>query len=303
MEPWRAPYARSLWHLPFPAGDLDDLTVGPLRLRCLEDGRAYGVVYDDGDSLRLDLRYDAAAPAHEAIVTEQVGHLDQLCHVTGVLETGDSAEPLAIDCFAVRDRSWYVRRDQRSMRAGYTYGAVDADEHFLVFSRPSPDDDERYDVHGGYLVRHGRAGRHHERHPVDGQPPARPPRRGRGARRRRRRSRAHRPRHRDRVAGERLDARHVRVDEHRRLGHRRTAGSRRGPRRLVARSTRVPARPKETDVTSIPIAAKEITPAWLSEVLGAEVAAVEVEDLGTGLGLLGEVARLRHHVRRAGYRT
>ena len=117
---------------------------------------AYGVVYDDGDSLRLDLRYDAAAPADEAIVTEQVGHLDQLCHVTGLLETGDGAQRVAIDCFAVRDRSWYVPRDQRSMRAGYTYGAVDADEHFLVFSRPSPGDDERYDVHGGYLVRHGR---------------------------------------------------------------------------------------------------------------------------------------------------
>ena len=40
------------------------------------------------------------------------------------------------------------------------------------------------------------------------------------------------------------------------------------------------------------MAAKEITPAWLSDVLGADVAAVEVEDLGTGLGLLGEVARL-----------
>jgi hypothetical protein len=153
VEPWRAPYARSLWHVPFPAGDLDDLEVGPLHLRCLEPGTSYSVTYDDGDSLRLDLRYDAAMEPHAAIVTDEVGHLDQLCHVTGTATF--AGDEVAIDAHAMRDRSWYVRRDQRSMRAGYTYGAVDGDEQFLVFSRPADGETEEYAVHGGYLVRDG----------------------------------------------------------------------------------------------------------------------------------------------------
>jgi hypothetical protein len=153
VEPWRSPYARSLWHLPHPTeGDLDDLAVGPLRLRCLEPGSSYSIAYDDGDALQLDLRYDAAMALHEAMVSEQAGHLDQLCHVTGTVVVG--GHELAVDSLSVRDRSWYVRQDRRSMRAGYTYGAVDAGEHFLVFSRPAGDGEE-YAVHGGYLVRDG----------------------------------------------------------------------------------------------------------------------------------------------------
>jgi hypothetical protein len=74
--------------------------------------------------------------------------------ITGALTVG--GEPLVVDCLAVRDRSWYVRDDLRSMRSGYTYGAVDGNEHFLAYSRPAEGHDvDGGDVFGGYLVRGG----------------------------------------------------------------------------------------------------------------------------------------------------
>jgi hypothetical protein len=152
VEPWAAPYARSLWHLPLPAGDLDDTEVGPLRLRCLDPLTAYELRYDDG-VLALDLDYRAVTSPHVVAADPAVGHFDQLCHVTGRLRAG--GHTVDVDVHALRDRSWYVRDDRRTLRSGYTYGAADADHHFLAYSRPSGPDADECDVNGGYLVRDG----------------------------------------------------------------------------------------------------------------------------------------------------
>jgi hypothetical protein len=158
VEPWRSPYARQQWHLPMPDGDLDDAEVGMLRIRCEEPLQSYRLAYADGDTFSLDLRYDAVMAPNNVGASETFGHFDQLCHVAGALELG--GESIPVDCHAVRDRSWYVRDDLRSMRSGYTYGAVDPTEHFLAFSRPGPDGDgDTCAIFGGYLVRDGeRAG-------------------------------------------------------------------------------------------------------------------------------------------------
>ena len=154
VEPWRSPYSRGQWHLPMPKADLDDLEVGMLGIRCVEPLTSYRLTYDDGDVLTLDLRVDAAMAPHNVGATDAFGHFDQLCHVTGPVRV--KGEELAVDCLAVRDRSWYVRDDLRSMRSGYTYGAVDASEHFLAYSRPAEGDDvDGGNVFGGYLVRDG----------------------------------------------------------------------------------------------------------------------------------------------------
>lgn len=152
VEPWAAPYSRSLWHLPMPATDLDDMTLGHLHLRRLDPLRRFQVNYHDGQSLALDLTYEAVMEPHVVVARPELGHLDQLCRVTGGVTLGPRS--VDIDVLAVRDRSWYVRDDLRSSRAGYTYGAVDADEHFLAFSRP----DEDGTINGGYLVRDGKKG-------------------------------------------------------------------------------------------------------------------------------------------------
>jgi hypothetical protein len=151
-EPWRVPYHRSQWHIPFPAADLDDLEVGGLRLRCREPLRSYELSYADGDAFAFDLRVDGVMEPHVALAERSAGHFDQLCRVTGSLNAAGEVVP--VDCLAIRDRSWYVRDDAKSMRAGYLYGAVDEDDHFLAFTRPAADE-ETSPVIGGYLVRDG----------------------------------------------------------------------------------------------------------------------------------------------------
>ena len=155
VEGWESPYARSLWHLRMPDGDLDDLTIGFLHIRALDPLRKYQLTYEDGESLAFDLRYEAAMEPHVVAATRELGHFDQLCAVTGELTLG--GEKIAVDACAVRDRSWYVRNDFRSMRSAYTYGYVDGGDHFLLFTRPGPDDADRDGggVFGGYLLRDG----------------------------------------------------------------------------------------------------------------------------------------------------
>jgi hypothetical protein len=153
VEPWASPYARSLWHLRMPGGDLDDLELAFLHLRRIEPLRTYQLTYEDGDSLAFDLRYEAVMAPHVVAAERELGHFDQLCRVTGELQVG--GETITVDSHAVRDRSWYVRNDFRSMRSGYTYGFVDTDEEFLVYTRPADEDGDIGAVFGGFLVRGG----------------------------------------------------------------------------------------------------------------------------------------------------
>jgi hypothetical protein len=129
-EPWRVPYGRSLWHQPLPAGDLTDLALGGLRLRCLAPLARYALAYEDGPRLRLDLRYDALLPPHGVGIDAGRGHLDQPCRVTGSLVLG--GETIPVDALDMRDRSWSLRDDLRSVRASYSYAIASARDGFLA---------------------------------------------------------------------------------------------------------------------------------------------------------------------------
>jgi hypothetical protein len=153
VAPWASPYERSLWHLRMPDADLLDVQLGFLHIRRLEPLQSYQLTYEDGDSCAFDLRYEAAMAPHVVAAGAEVGHFDQLCHVTGRLQV--DGESIPVDCHAVRDRSWYVRDDFRSMRSAYTYGAVDPGEHFLAYTRPADNAGDLGAVFGGYLVRDG----------------------------------------------------------------------------------------------------------------------------------------------------
>ncbi|MBV8984069.1 MAG: hypothetical protein JO248_06475 [Acidimicrobiia bacterium] len=153
VAPWASPYARSLWHLKMPDGDLDDLRLSFLHIRRLEPLKAYRLTYEDGGSCAFDLHYEGAMAPHVVAASPELGHFDQLCQVTGELHV--DGEIIDVDCDAVRDRSWYVRDDFRSMRSAYTYGAVNADEHFLAYTRPADNAGDLGAVFGGYLVRDG----------------------------------------------------------------------------------------------------------------------------------------------------
>jgi len=150
-EPHRIRYGRSLWHLAMPDTDLAALRLEGLAYDALEPLERYRVRYDDPGLLTVDVEYEGLRPARPSGVGGGHGHLDQPCRVRGEVRIGDQS--FEIDSLAMRDRSWHVRPDDRSMRAGYSYGNASADEQFLAVSVHETAD--RYRVVTGYLVRDG----------------------------------------------------------------------------------------------------------------------------------------------------
>jgi hypothetical protein len=153
VEPWRAPYARQAWHLPMPRGELTDCTLGGLHLECLEPLSTYRLRYEDEGAIALDLRFEGLSEPHEVPIGGGNGHLDQAGRITGWLAL--AGEEMAVDAPGLRDRSWYVREDKRTLRAGYTYAVVDETEHLVVHSRGAAGAGDESMVLGGYLLRDG----------------------------------------------------------------------------------------------------------------------------------------------------
>jgi hypothetical protein len=155
-EPWRLLYHRADWHLPLPATDLDRLALGALRYEVLDPLRRYRVTYQDGARFSAELEYEGLIPAHEAGVRDGHGHVDQPCRVRGEITV--RGRRIAIDAPDMRDRSWSVRRDDRTTRAAYSYGIASARDNFLAMSIASPGLGGSGDIQPvvtGYLVRDG----------------------------------------------------------------------------------------------------------------------------------------------------
>jgi len=155
-EPWRLSYHRADWHLPLPATNLDRLALGALRYEVLEPLRRYRVSYQDGTRFAAELEYEALIPAHEAGIRGGHGHIDQPCRVRGEIVL--RGRRVAIDAPDMRDRSWGVRRDDRSMRSAYSYAIAGAADSFLTLSLASPGLGGRGDIQpivSGFLVRDG----------------------------------------------------------------------------------------------------------------------------------------------------
>lgn len=155
-EPWRMLYSRADWHLPLPATNLDRLALGALRYEVLEPLRRYRVSYQDGQRFSAELEYEGLIAAHDAGGRGGQGHLDQPCRVRGEITL--RGRRIAIDSPDMRDRSWGVRRDDRTTRGAYSYAIASARDSFLVLSFASPGLAGRGDVQpivAGYLVRDG----------------------------------------------------------------------------------------------------------------------------------------------------
>ena len=202
--------------------------------------RRTGSRYDGRRRARLDLRYDAVMEPHTTWPpAEAFGHFDQLCRVTGTLTRrrrrarGRLPTPCATGrgtCATTCDRCGPATRTAPSTPT----------EHFLAFSRPAERRRRPTTAPSSAATSSATARR----------PPSRE---GHAASCRRRRG------HPDEIEVDAVDADgrelvghgpvtaslasqstpgHVRLDEHRRLGHRRPGRPRRGPRRLVARPPR-----------------------------------------------------------------
>ena len=155
--PWEVLYSANYSALPLPRGmALSDcrLPTG-VAITVIEPCTRYAIGYSDGERLQADLRFDGVmAPEPLADVGSTFGsahHFDQLGRVTGELVV--DGEPIAIDCVAMRDRTWGRRPEDRPRRAGYLTGATDDGHGFLAVTNPRPDGDR---VAYGFLLRDGR---------------------------------------------------------------------------------------------------------------------------------------------------
>ena len=155
--PWEVLYSANYSALPLPRDqDLTDcdLPTG-LSIKVIEPCMRYALGYSDGERLQADLRFEGVMPpAPLTAVGSTFGsahHFDQLGRVTGELLL--HGEPIAIDCIAMRDRTWGKRPEDRPRQAAYVTGAADATHGFLAVTNPRPDAER---VAYGFLLRDGR---------------------------------------------------------------------------------------------------------------------------------------------------
>jgi hypothetical protein len=151
--PWELPVFDYDWHQQIPAGlDLRDAKLNNgMTITCLEPNRSFELGYESRD-LTLALKADAVT---KPLVTKATppfnkGHIDQICRVTGQMVL--NGEAIAVDCFAMRDRSWGPRQDGRQPQVGYSYATQDEDNAWLAVTVGKG---QEYNVTTGFQVRDG----------------------------------------------------------------------------------------------------------------------------------------------------
>jgi hypothetical protein len=161
------PYYAYFHHLPLPDSlDLRDVTFrNGVSVQMLEPGMKYrlGYQFRDQQEFTADLLFEGLTPPvphlHGAPPFTGSSHYDQHGRVTGTLHL--NGETIAVDCIAVRDRSWGRRPELVGLsarRLSYVFGASSPDEAFLVFCQPPADDQlaETETLSSGYLLRDGK---------------------------------------------------------------------------------------------------------------------------------------------------
>src|SRR5690606_36265055 len=134
--PWELPAYDWDWHEPLPEPhDLRDMkALRGMSLRCLEPGRRYRIGHD-GVDLQLDLEFEALM--RPMVTREQPpanlgSKIDRPGRGTGTMVL--QGETIPVDCIAMRDRSWGIRRPLRQPRIGYCHATTGDGSSFLVIS-------------------------------------------------------------------------------------------------------------------------------------------------------------------------
>lgn len=150
FSPSEVPYYANYSNLPLPAErDLRDFRFpSGTSVKVLEPLKRYRLRHSDRDWIRLELEFDAIMEPWVAADGDppRARHFDQVGRVTGNLTL--HGEELAIDCLAIRDRTWAVRSERwKDGQIGYTNAAASAETAFLVNGADQ--------VQGGYLMLDG----------------------------------------------------------------------------------------------------------------------------------------------------
>jgi hypothetical protein len=120
--------------------DLRDYTYASgFHWTTLEPLQTYRIEFHDRDIISFNLEWDAIMDPWIRPQGDppRVGHLDQFGHVTGELKLHN--ETMAVDCYAMRDRSWHHIRPepwkdgwtQDVSPCGYITAAADANTAFF----------------------------------------------------------------------------------------------------------------------------------------------------------------------------
>ena len=155
--PWEVPYSTNYTALELPA-DADlrnvELPTG-VRIEVEDPTMTYRLGYDDPDRLQVDLRFAAVAPPRPLVASGstfgRAAHFDQIGHVTGTIEL--HGEPIDIDCWSMRDRTWGRRPENRPRQAAYVTGAAEGGDGFLAVTNTRDGTDR---VAYGFVQHHGR---------------------------------------------------------------------------------------------------------------------------------------------------
>lgn len=154
--PWEALYSTNYTALRLPENaDLTDIALPTgVTIKRIEPLKRYRLGYRDEGRIDLDLEYEAVmeprALRRPGSVFKQASHFDQFGRLTGTMVL--HGERIAVDCLAMRDRSWGPRAEHRPSRNAYVTGIASPREAFLAVTRWE-EGTER--VAYGFMIRDG----------------------------------------------------------------------------------------------------------------------------------------------------
>ena len=154
--PWEVPYSANYSALEIPADqDLDDIVLPTgVSISVIEPTMSYRLGFEDPDRLSVDLRFEGSmAPRPLTAGGSTFGkarHFDQIGRVSGQISV--AGESIDIDCWAMRDRTWGPRPENRPRQAAYVTAAKDGENGFLAVTNAKTGDRVAY----GFLRQDGR---------------------------------------------------------------------------------------------------------------------------------------------------
>jgi len=157
--PWEVPYSSNLTVMPLQEdADLNDITLrNGVSLRTLEPLKVYRIGYEDGDLLKADLCFEAVMPPRPlrkpGSAFGDLTHFDQFGRVTGKLHL--HGEEIAVDCLAMRDRSWGPRPEHRPRKSAYVTGIASPDDCFLFVTKANELSEQ---LAYGFMIKDGEIG-------------------------------------------------------------------------------------------------------------------------------------------------
>lgn len=134
--PWEVPYSANYTALELPAdADLRDVVLPTgVAITVEEPTMRYRLGYDDPGRFTANLHFDGVMAPRPLTASGstfgKAAHFDQIGHVTGSVEL--HGETIDIDCFAMRDRTWGRRPENRPRQAAYVTGAGQHGPGFLA---------------------------------------------------------------------------------------------------------------------------------------------------------------------------